>query len=372
LAVLAFLGVGYAVWIVILNLFSRKQLKLKIGDVPRLVSVLIFTRNEEEVIAKRIANLASLDYPRDKLEIVFSDNSVDNTREIIAGFRDSFREAGVSFSLLQYESGIELNEKENRSVPQCKGEIVFTGDAESSWHPEAIRNAVKYFSDDTIGGVTGQQVLTSGEPRSLKLEKTYKDFYYGIRRAESALDSTIHIHGDLFGFRRKLFRRIDPIKGANDANVAIDIRRQGYKVVHASNSFFYERAPVPAEQRVQKERRAALLLESMLSARDMLFKPRYGRFGTVVLPLDFFVLLVAPILQLALIPLLAVTFLYYWTVILSYSWFALGLFVVVFLFCWFNKAKVRAFVFLEFSLIKGFFRVISGKREWAKIESTRK
>ena len=48
------------------------------------VSVVVATHNEEKIIAKKIDNVLSSDYPANKVEIIFVDDSNDLTPKIIS------------------------------------------------------------------------------------------------------------------------------------------------------------------------------------------------------------------------------------------------------------------------------------------------
>ena len=58
--------------------------KPKKDDITPFVSLVIALYNEEDVIKDKIANLFHLDYPKDKLEVIFAlDGCTDRTKEII-------------------------------------------------------------------------------------------------------------------------------------------------------------------------------------------------------------------------------------------------------------------------------------------------
>ncbi len=59
------------------------------ADITPTVSLIIPAHNEEKVIAQKIENSLTLDYPREKLEIiVVSDGSTDNTNGIVRRYED--------------------------------------------------------------------------------------------------------------------------------------------------------------------------------------------------------------------------------------------------------------------------------------------
>ncbi|RLF57556.1 MAG: glycosyltransferase family 2 protein, partial [Thermoplasmata archaeon] len=61
---------------------------MKQGDVPK-VSFIIPARNEEKFVEDCLQSLLSLDYPKEKVEIIFAEgNSSDRTREILERYAE--------------------------------------------------------------------------------------------------------------------------------------------------------------------------------------------------------------------------------------------------------------------------------------------
>jgi len=116
-----------------------------------------------------------------------------------------------------------------------------------------------------------------------------------MRKGESNIDSTFHVHGDLLAFRRDLWKPLDPQRGADDASIAFNVRREGYRVIHDSSAVFYELPPQTiGERHLQKRKRVAVLLESIFMNLDMLFNRGLGVFGGMIVPVNFFMLVVSP------------------------------------------------------------------------------
>jgi len=85
IAAILYIYVGYPVCAYVLALFIRKDVQK--GDHQPFISILIAAYNEEEHIAATIENKLSLDYPKNKLEIiVISDGSTDRTDDIVKSF----------------------------------------------------------------------------------------------------------------------------------------------------------------------------------------------------------------------------------------------------------------------------------------------
>src|SRR6476646_4897836 len=100
------------------------------GDLP-LVSLIVAAYDEEEVIEAKVANALALDYPRERLElIVASDGSSDATAE-------RARAAGADL-VLELPRGGKLA-AQNAAAERASGELLAFSDANSAWHPDALR-----------------------------------------------------------------------------------------------------------------------------------------------------------------------------------------------------------------------------------------
>lgn len=94
--------------------------------------------------------------------------------------------------------------------------------------------------------------------------------------------------------KKKAFSPISEKYGASDAGMALNIIRNGYRCLYVSSAKFSEYIAVDIkQQRRQKIRRSARLLEATISNLDLI-SPKYGKFGLVVLPLRTIMFLIAP------------------------------------------------------------------------------
>ena len=126
------------------------------NDLPELlptVSLIVPAYDEEEVIAAKVANALSLDYPRGRLQIVVaSDGSTDATAE-------RARAAGADL-VLELPPGGKVAAL-NAAAEQASGEVLAFSDANSAWAPDALRQLVAPFADPQVGYVCGQVRFTN-------------------------------------------------------------------------------------------------------------------------------------------------------------------------------------------------------------------
>jgi cellulose synthase/poly-beta-1,6-N-acetylglucosamine synthase-like glycosyltransferase len=119
-----------------------------------LVSIVIPVRNEEEFMEQCIRSLNELDYPKDKLEIIFADGrSTDRTKEI----------AIAHGCTVVDNPGLKISAGRNEGFAASHGQIVAFTDADCVFPAQWIRNAVKYFNSTAAGGVSGPTPLPENQ-----------------------------------------------------------------------------------------------------------------------------------------------------------------------------------------------------------------
>ena len=282
---------------------------------PTRVSVVLPTYNEASIVESKLAELVEVDYPPELLEIVVVDSSIDRTAEIVREFAAE-RDAPVVRVIEETERrGVAT--AVNQGVEAAGGEIIFRTDCDSRIGDETIRHAVAALGDPEIGGVMGQQTKVLGDSQ---VEADYRNIQARNQALESHLDSTFIVHGPCFAFRREDFAPIHPDSLADDTEVGVNIRRRGKRIVLDPAMEFTESGVSDLRGRRQrKDRRAMGLLQLLIRSRDML--GGFGNYGRIVLPFNWWFMIVAPWLTLALVGL---------SLVAGFTWFgAVGLVVPV-------------------------------------------
>lgn len=256
------------------------------------VSVVLPTYNEEEIIEGRLENLLALDYPRGELEIIVVDSGDDATADLA---RACLSNSLVDFTVIEQETRLGVAAAANEAVAVADGEVVFRTDCDSRVDVDALRKAMENFADSSIGAVTGRQSEVLG---GSVVEEDYRDLLTRLQQLESRLDSTFIVHGPCFFFRRELFRDLPHESLADDTEIAVDVRRQGYRVVLDPSVRFTEAGTSKFKARRQrKDRRAVGLLDLLVRSRDMLGK--HGLYGRFVLPVNVWMMWMSPWLTAA-------------------------------------------------------------------------
>lgn len=204
------------------------------GPLEPTVSVLIAAHNEAAIIAARIENCLALEYPASRLEIIVaSDGSTDATVAIARRYaRASVKGGAARVRVHAYPWRRGKPAVLDDSIPRCAGEIVVLGDARQRWDPATVRRLVENFADPTVGAASGELMLVNDGGHAVgEGVGAYWRYEKAIRRAESAVHSTVGATGAIYAIRRALFAPI-PVDTLNDDMlIPLRIARQGFRVV---------------------------------------------------------------------------------------------------------------------------------------------
>jgi len=196
------------------------------------VSIMIAAFNEEKFISQKLENCLSLEYPRDKLEIiVVSDGSNDRTNEILKGFQNQ----GVQFFSYPERKGKPT--ALNLGVSKSRGDILFFTDARQILDTNAVREIVANFSDPAVGSVSGELILTSEEKN---VSSEGMGFYWKVekwmRNRESQIHSMLGATGAIYATRKSLFDPIPSETILDDMIIPFRGIMKGYRAIFDRNA----------------------------------------------------------------------------------------------------------------------------------------
>jgi cellulose synthase/poly-beta-1,6-N-acetylglucosamine synthase-like glycosyltransferase len=243
-------------------------------------------------VSARIANLSESDYP--DMEVVFVDDcSTDNTGILAREALLSGRFHSTHF----IENGKQMGTSAsyNRAIEAATRDIVVVTDADVMFGYYALQILIsRLISNERIGAVTGDLQPDESKHKVAELERAYRSFYGRMCEWESAEDSTFNFNGAIMAFKKNAVGDINEKIGADDANIAFSVIRNGYKAVYEHRAVVYEEVPTRASvQFRQKIRRASGLIASVIANRDLVFKD--SPFGRTFFPARATMLIVSPI-----------------------------------------------------------------------------
>jgi len=243
-ALIGYSYLGYPAWLWLRSRWSPRPVRRGFVESPAApaVSALMVVRNEEAVIARKLENLLTLDYPQAKLDVVVvSDGSSDRTPAILAdyardsGLPDEDRTGAPSRvrTLLKPVSqgkAAGLND----AIKLASGEVLLFTDARQQIESGALRLLIENFADLDVGAASGELML--GDPISGETGKgmgLYWRIEKKIRELESASGSVAGVTGAIYCARRRLLDESPLPEGAilDDVLLPMQIVRKGFRVI---------------------------------------------------------------------------------------------------------------------------------------------
>lgn len=372
----AYVGYGILLWFLIKwrNVFGGG--KTKIAELPEPVpgaTLVVPCFNEADFLEEKIRNCYALDYPADRLEIIFiTDGSTDHSGDILK-----------AHPRIKHMHSPERRGKiaaMHRAVGEVKFDLVIFCDANTSLNPEAIRNIIRHYSDPKVGGVAGEKQVISrdGANKAGSGEGFYWKYESFLKKLDSAYYTVVGAAGELFSFRKELYERPDEGTILDDFILSLRVCMKGYRVVYEPAAVASEAPSFSlADERKRKIRISAGGFQSVVMLAGLLNIFKYGKASFQYISHRVLRWVVCPFLLPVILGLNIILALKspspLFDVLLVAQVLFYGLAILV------SIVKVRVgiiklllipyyFVFMNLSLYQGFFRYLRGNQSvlWEK------
>lgn len=321
------------------------------------VSLVIPAYREEVMIEQAVRALLALRYPTFEVVIVVDgdpDPTLDALRDafdlvevpMVASNQVPVRESPKALYLpreprLPIQVVVKANSGRadscNVGVNFAQYPLVAVIDADSILDPDALLVVAKPFADDPVrvvasGGVVravngctvyGGRVTTARMPKGwlarIQVVEYLRAFMLG-RTGFSRMQSLVLISGAFGLFRKDVLVEVGGLNAASigeDFDLVMRIHRRmrdtrrDYRVVFVAEPVLWTEVPSTFSVLGRQRRRWHRgLWEVLLATKDMMFRPRYGRIGSLALPYYWAFELFAPLLELAGLVLIALGLLF--------------------------------------------------------------
>lgn len=260
---------GYALIIFAFNslkgIFSRKPFPREVFEPA--VSIVIASFNEEAIIEQKIGNCLALEYPVDKLQIIFiTDGSTDKSPEIIRRY--------ARIRLMHQPVRAGKTAALNRAMQEVKTPVAIFCDANTLLNKESIRNMVRHYVNENVGGVAGEKKIIPGTvTKSAGAgEGLYWRYESKLKQLDSDFYSVAGAAGELFSIRTHLFDPVDPVVILDDFIISMKVAMKGYRIVYEPDAFAMEMPSASVKDESKRKVRisaggyqAILLLKGLLN-----------------------------------------------------------------------------------------------------------
>ena len=300
-----YIGYGLLLWLL---LSVKRMLTAGNNDEPKLpedphdlpeMTLMICAYNEQDIIREKMENIRQLDYPADKLCVMWvTDGSNDNSNQMLAEYPEvklvySPERRGKAAAM---QHGLSENH-----APY----VVFT-DANTMLNAQAIKEIARQFMKPGVSCVSGEkrvaarydgQVAAEGEGLYWKYEST-------LKRWDSELYSAMGAAGELFAVRMAHYREAPSNALLDDFMMSMLIVADGHRIAYTSDAYAMEFGSADMHEESKRKRRiAAGGLQSVWWLRRLMNPLRYPRVAFQFVSHRVLRWTITPFALLALIPL---------------------------------------------------------------------
>lgn len=230
------------------------------------VTLFVAAYNERDYVRIKVENSLALDYPVNKLKLVWvTDGSDDGTPELLK-----------SYPRLEVHHQPERAGKigaMNRGMKLVNTPIVIFTDANTLLNPEAIRNIVRHYADPKVGGVAGEKRIAKKDKDAAAGagEGIYWKYESALKRLDSELYSVVGAAGELFSVRTALFHDVEKDTLLDDFILTMRITQQGYIVKYEPEANATETSSANVEEELKRKVRiSAGGLQSVVRLKALL------------------------------------------------------------------------------------------------------
>lgn len=216
------------------------------------VTLMICAYNEAEVIKEKMENIRALNYPQDKLCVMWvTDGSNDASNDLLSAYPEvklvySPERRGKAAAM---QHGLQENHAEY---------VVFT-DANTMLNANAIREIVRQFMKNNVSCVSGEkrvaaryqgQTAAEGEGIYWKYEST-------LKRWDSELYSAMGAAGELFAVRMSHYRPAPSNALLDDFMISMLILKDGHRIAYTKEAYAMEYGSANMQEESKRKRRIA-------------------------------------------------------------------------------------------------------------------
>jgi cellulose synthase/poly-beta-1,6-N-acetylglucosamine synthase-like glycosyltransferase len=368
LFIIVYTYVGYGILLFAI-IKIRRFLKIgkKLGIDPTYepeVTLFIAAYNEKDYVAAKMKNTLSLEYPEEKINIIWvTDGSDDGTPDLLQGYPNT------TVHHLEARNG-KIGAM-NRGMEFVKTPIVIFSDANTNLGKESIRRIVNLFGNPKVGCVSGEKRIVDKESdvASGAGEGMYWKYESQLKKWDAELYSVVGAAGELFAIRTKLYRHVEKDTLLDDFMVSLRVAQEGYTIQYDPEAYAIETASANVKEELKRKIRiSAGGIQSIVRLRSLLNIFKYGTLSFQYISHRVLRWSLTPLCLVLLIPVLSVIAVN--DGLLSFSlyailfWLQLLFYAAAFLGWFLENRKTRVkilfipyyFFIMNLSVVLGFFR----------------
>ncbi|MEO5823713.1 MAG: glycosyltransferase family 2 protein [Vicinamibacteraceae bacterium] len=262
-----YFGYPFALWL-LGKVVGRRDTAIA-GEALPGISMIIPVHNEASRVGRKIVNTAALDYPADRLEVLFiSDGSTDQTVPMIR--------AAATPNMRIVELPVRGGKAAglNAGLANASHDVLVFSDASIELEPGSLQQIVRRFQDPAIGCISGEdRIAESGG------EAMYGRYELLLRRLESDVHSIVGASGSFYAQRKAICAPFTEGMAPDFLSVLRTVQ-QGYRAVTEANAVGTMTSVKDPRQEFERKVRTLIRGMTTLFAHAGVLNPfRYGLFA---------------------------------------------------------------------------------------------
>ncbi len=237
------------------------------------ITLLVAAYNEKDYVARKVANSLELDYPKEKVKMVFvTDGSDDGTPDILARF--------------PYVTVFHQPERRgkiaamNRAVKLVQTPVIVFSDANTVLGKDSLKLIVDMFRNPKVGCVSGEKRIQQqgAETAAGAGEGIYWKYESTLKKWDAEWYSVVGAAGELFAVRTELYQDVESDTILDDFIISLRIAMKGYTIQYNPEAFASETASANVKEELKRKIRiSAGGIQSIVRLKALLNIFRYGR-----------------------------------------------------------------------------------------------
>ena len=290
-----FIGYGFVVYLMVI---AKRLFRCKVVNNPIIfepnVTLVIYCHNKTDISTTKIANCKQLNYPSEKLKFVFI---TDDSTYSSEGILNSWPETKV----LQQFKYVGKAAAKNRVMKDVDTPFVVFSNVNTSLNPDAIKNMVRHFVNESVGCVCGKKGIFFREINNAGAagEGAYLKYNNFVHRLDSEINIAVGATGELVMYKTELYTNLPEDTILDDFMESMLIAAAGNKVIYEPFAYMMETTFETVEQELKKKVR--MCVGSWQSIVRL-----HGKLSFFKQPILFFQYISNRVLKLTILPFLLI------------------------------------------------------------------
>lgn len=230
------------------------------------ITLMICAYNESDIVKEKMANTMQLNYPEDKLHVIWvTDGSTDDTNEKLS----FYPQVTTVFTPERKGKTAALN----HGITAVKTPIVVFTDANTMLNDNALRIIAQQFNNPKVGCVSGEKRVAAHKEDETAShgEGAYWRYESKLKQWDYELNSTMGAAGELFAIRTALYEEMPNDTLLDDFIMSMRIVQRGYIIAYTPDAYAMEYGSANMTEESKRKRRiAAGGLQSIIRLRPLL------------------------------------------------------------------------------------------------------